>query len=41
MRKEDIPAKGTVVALTRVMLPEESAMSSMNDADVFARQPGG
>ncbi len=41
MRKVDIPAKGTAVALTRVTLPDASAMSSMNDADVFAKQPGG
>jgi hypothetical protein len=34
-------ASGTAAALTRVTLPDASAMRSMKDADVLARQPGG
>ena len=41
MRNEPIPANGVAVALTDVTLPEVSAMSSINDAEVLARQPGG
>lgn len=41
MRNELMPANGTAVALTRVTLPDASAISSMNEAEVFARQPGG
>ncbi len=40
-RNEDIPANGTAVALTRVTRPDASAISSMKDAVVLARQPGG
>ena len=36
-----MPASGTAVALTCVTLPDASAMRSMKDADVLARQPGG
>jgi hypothetical protein len=41
MRNESIPANGVAVALTDVTLPEASASSSINDAEVLDRQPGG